>query len=79
MTMKTMSVTKFKAECLEVIREVNESGEEVILTKHGKPQAKLTPVVAEKPARYKAGTYEDKVVILGDLTIGFPEEWPEEE
>jgi len=39
--MKTMAAGKFKAQCLSVIDEVYEFKQEVIITKHGKPMAKL--------------------------------------
>ena len=36
-------VTEFRAHCLEPIRQVNCSGEEVLITRHGIPVARLTP------------------------------------
>jgi prevent-host-death family protein len=40
----TVSVTEFKAKCLNLIDQVHKDGEPVIITKHGK-------VVAENPIR----------------------------
>jgi len=42
--MKRVSAAEFKAKCLKVMDEVAETGEPVIVTKHGKP---VVRVVAE--------------------------------
>ena len=42
--MKTMPAGKFKTHCLSVIDDVHDKHEEVIITKHGKPMAKLVPL-----------------------------------
>jgi prevent-host-death family protein len=38
-----ISVTRFRAHCLELIRQVESGGEVVEITRHGKPVARLTP------------------------------------
>jgi prevent-host-death family protein len=38
-----ISVTRFRAQCLELIRQVERGGEVVEITRHGKPVARLTP------------------------------------
>jgi prevent-host-death family protein len=43
-----ISVTDFKAKCLNLIDQVHKGGQPVIITKHGKVVAKL---VAENPLR----------------------------
>ena len=45
----TISATEFKAKCLSLIDEVQERGSELIISKHGRPVARLVPVGAEKP------------------------------
>ena len=45
--MKKMAAGSFKANCLAVMDEVQARHETVIITKHGKPVAKLVPVNAE--------------------------------
>jgi prevent-host-death family protein len=45
--MKTMAAGKFKATCLKVMDEVQAKREPVILTKNGKPVAKLVPMELE--------------------------------
>jgi len=39
--MQTMKASEFKAKCLKLMDEVNETGEEVIITKNGKPVSVL--------------------------------------
>ena len=46
--MKKVAAGTFKAQCLAIIDQVLQSGEPVLITRHGKPVAKLVP--AEKPA-----------------------------
>jgi len=41
---KGVSASRFKAECLRLLDEVAETGREVVITKRGKPVAKVTPV-----------------------------------
>jgi prevent-host-death family protein len=38
-----ISVTRFRAQCLELIRQVESGGEAVEITRHGKTVASLTP------------------------------------
>jgi prevent-host-death family protein len=42
--MRTMAAGKFKAQCLAVMDEVQAKREPVIITKHGKPVAKVVPL-----------------------------------
>ncbi len=46
---KTVGSADFKAKCLEYIDHVKEARAEYIVTRHGKPVARLVPVDAEKP------------------------------
>lgn len=39
-----VSATSFKARCLAMLDEVAESGGELIITKHGRPVARVGPV-----------------------------------
>ncbi|MBB6143954.1 prevent-host-death family protein [Silvibacterium bohemicum] len=79
--MKTMPAGKFKAQCLAVIDEVHERGEEVVITKHGKPMARLVPLTEnqEKPDDI-FGFMLGKGRITGDIVspIFKEEEWDED-
>jgi prevent-host-death family protein len=62
---KTMAAGAFKAKCLAVMDEVQAKRETVVITKHGKPVAKLVPVTAETDDIYNfmAG----KGAVTGDV------------
>lgn len=42
--METISASRFKARCLALLDEIAEGGGELIVTKRGRPVAKLVPV-----------------------------------
>ncbi len=44
-----MTATEFKAKCLKLIDRVGESGEPIVISKHGRPVARLVPECEEKP------------------------------
>ncbi|MFT7674998.1 MAG: prevent-host-death family protein [Gammaproteobacteria bacterium] len=41
--MKTIKASEFKAKCLHLMDVVNETNEEIIITKNGKPVSRLLP------------------------------------
>lgn len=41
---RTISATRFKATCLALLDEVAETGETLIVTKHGRPVARVEPI-----------------------------------
>ena len=47
----TVAAAEFKATCLELMDRVRETGVEYVVTKHGKPVAKLVPYVDPKPRK----------------------------
>ena len=75
--MKKMAAGSFKTNCLAVMDEVQARHETVVITKHGKPVAKLVPVNTDTDEIYNflAG----KGTIKGDIVSPAvsPEEWGE--
>ena len=63
--MKKMPAGSFKVHCLAVMDEVQAKRETVVITKHGKPVAKLVPVDEESDEIYNflAG----KGAVAGDI------------
>jgi prevent-host-death family protein len=45
----TITATEFKARCLALLDEVQEKGSELVISKHGRPVARLVPTVTVKP------------------------------
>jgi len=41
--MQTVKASEFKAKCLHLLDRVNETGEEIVITKNGKPVSILKP------------------------------------
>jgi prevent-host-death family protein len=73
--MKKMAAGEFKVHCLKVMDEVQSRRESVLITKRGKPVAKLVPVDNAKDDIF--GFLKGKVTILGDVVSPAltPEEW----
>lgn len=47
-TPSTVAAAEFKARCLELMDRVRENGTEYVVTKHGRPVAKLVPCSPEE-------------------------------
>jgi prevent-host-death family protein len=65
---------KFKAHCLQLIDLVKEKRSEIIITKRGKPVARLVPLDEPQPARL-FGYLKGSVTTVGDLTLSIDEPW----
>ena len=63
--MRTMPAGKFKAQCLSVMDEVNTTREPVVITKKGRPVAKLVP--AESEPKDVFGCLRGVMEIVGDV------------
>ena len=81
--MRKMAAGKFKAQCLAIMDEVQKKRVPVLITKRGKPVAKLVPVEQEKDDIF--GFMKGKIKIVGDIVAPAltKEEWgslwPEDE
>ena len=75
MQTRTMAAGKFKAQCLAVMDDVKEKRQTVVITKRGKPVAKLVPIDEDKDEFF--GRWKGKVKIHGDIVgpVVTPEEW----
>jgi prevent-host-death family protein len=75
---KTMAAGEFKAKCLAVMDEVQAKRTTVIITKNGKPVARLVPEPFEGQDPI-FGFMRGKVKIIGDITAPLysDEEWEE--
>jgi len=62
---KTMSAADFKAKCLEVLDTVAKTSESVVVTKRGRPVARVVPMV-NKPHRL-FGALKGRVRSVGDI------------
>jgi prevent-host-death family protein len=73
--MKTIAAGSFKVHCLAIMDEVQSKRQAVLITKRGKPVAKLVPVEQEKDDIF--GFLKGKVKVVGDVVSPAlaPEEW----
>ena len=61
--MKQMAAAKFKAQCLSILDRVDAEG--IVITKRGKPVAKLIPINAASADLI--GSLKGKIKIKGDI------------
>ncbi|HVN20002.1 MAG TPA: type II toxin-antitoxin system Phd/YefM family antitoxin [Dongiaceae bacterium] len=77
MIIKTIPAGQFKARCLAIMDEVQAKRQAVVITKRGKPVAKLVPVEQPKDDIFGFFKGKGKIEIKGDIVgpILTPEEW----
>ncbi|HEV2960319.1 MAG TPA: type II toxin-antitoxin system Phd/YefM family antitoxin [Candidatus Angelobacter sp.] len=63
--MKEIAAGEFKAQCLGIMDQVQRTREPILITKHGKPVAKLVP--ADSPRDDIFGYMAGKVKIVDDI------------
>jgi prevent-host-death family protein len=72
-----INAAEFKAKCLKLIDEVAATHEPLVITKRGKPLAKLVPIDDDSDVSlfgYMKGT----VTMQGDTAAAMPEPWSAE-
>ncbi len=70
---RTIKASEFKAKCLKLMDEVAETGEEIVITKNGRPVSRLAPY--RKKPKVLFGRYRDMIQIHGDIVSPMPAEW----
>ena len=70
---RTIKASEFKAKCLKLMDEVAESGEEIVITKNGRPVSRLLPY--REKSKMTFGRNRDNIRILGDIVEPMPAEW----
>ena len=77
MKTKTIPAGEFKTHCLAIMDAVQAKRETVIITKRGKPVAKLVPVEKMRDEIFGFFKSKGKVEIKGDIVSPAftPEEW----
>lgn len=64
MAEREIKAGEFKAKCLQLMDDVAETGDTIVVTKRGKPVARLVPVSA-KPLGPKFGFYKEIAQLIG--------------
>jgi len=70
---ETIPAGGFKAKCLKVLDEVQRQRKQVVVTKRGKPVAKLIPV--NDHAASLIGSMRGTMEILGDIVSPIDVQW----
>ena len=71
--MKQIPAGAFKAQCLTVMKQVQATGEPVVVTKRGVALVKVVPAEAENNDIF--GFMVGRVKIVGDIESPIPVEW----
>jgi prevent-host-death family protein len=66
MTMKSVAISAFKARCLTLLEDVARTGEPLLVTKRGKPLARITPSDNSRSSSPQ-DTLRHTVETLGDI------------
>ena len=69
-TTRSIPASAFKARCLALLDRVAETGEPLIVTKRGRPVARVVPM-----ASGKSGSLRGSVTMRGDLVGPILEKW----
>ena len=70
---RTVEASVFRAKCLQLMDEVADSGKELVITKHGRPVARLAPYRAKPEMVF--GRNRKNIHIVGDIVSPMPAEW----
>lgn len=71
-----MKASEFKAKALGVMDQVAQSGEPLVITKNGRPVARLVPYRENKGSLF--GAHRGEVEMLDDLVAPSGESWDAE-
>jgi len=74
--MTTMKASLFKATCLAVMDKINETGEEIIITKNGRPVSRLLPYRNRPKTLF--GLHASSIHPADDLIEPLNENWDAE-
>lgn len=75
MSKRTMTAARFRAECLQVLDTVASAGTEVLVTKRGKPVARVVPIGEPVKARFGALRGMTTIVEASDELLSAGDGW----
>ena len=73
----TISKSKLKAKMLEIFRELEATGDELIVTDHGRPVLKIVPIQPKNSVKELFAEYQAQVEYLEDIDTPTIDEWDE--
>ena len=75
MVTRTIAAGEFKAKCLALLDEVAETGEELVVTKRGKPIARVAPLKATQTREWSRVSLAHLVEWEGDVVSPLDVVW----
>ncbi len=75
--MQIIKASEFKAKCLHLMDLVNETNEEIIITKNGKPLSRLVPYHNQIDTLF--GLHKGHITSHDDLVDSVDEKWDVEQ
>ncbi len=74
--METVAISKFKAECLALLKRVRSTGQPLLVTKRGEPVAQIVPPPREIPVDPSYGALAGSASEVHDVVEPLPgEDW----
>lgn len=73
--MISISKSKLKAHMLRIFREIEESGEELIITDRGRPVLTIKPIKKKRNVRDVFADLQGRATFLEDPTVPTTDEW----
>lgn len=64
--MRTIPISEFKAGCIAILRQAQNSGEPLLVTRRGRPIARIEPVPNADSQR-QLGVFKGRMRLRGDL------------
>ncbi len=71
--MRTIKASVFKAKCLHLMDRVNQTGEEIVITKNGKPVSRLVPYQTIPASLF--GLHKNTIKSHDDILAPVNEHW----
>jgi len=71
----SIPAAQFKTQCLALMDRVDRTGEEIIVTKHRRPVAKLVSVRTAAPPRPFFGRSRGLMQVVGDIVAPIDADW----
>ncbi|NOX62964.1 MAG: type II toxin-antitoxin system Phd/YefM family antitoxin [Chloroflexi bacterium] len=72
---RTISKSKLKANMLQIFREIEKSGEELVVTDRNRPTLLIRPVEQKRSMDEVFAPWRGKAIVYEDLNAPTDEEW----
>ena len=73
--MPSISKSKLKANMLRIFRDIEQTGEELIVTDRNQPVLRIQPIAQKKTVEEEFGTLQGKVIYRQDINAPTTDEW----